>query len=1316
MNPMNPMRPHRAAVVHRTTPAESPTIPPFEELDALAASGTPSAAAAWWMTSQVVEHVFSTISRIDPRTGVPLPRPLTEILRDLRETTRAGSRPFPHDGLLHAAEFARASLEHLLDHHRHRIVRVHRQLPFHQLREIDHRSIAWLARQPGRNIREKLTGRTHALGVQRDASADTTENRLLRSFAKLFVQRAKNRLACVEAYDATPADKARIRRIEEFVHLCDDRLRRSGLADVPPLTKIQPNNVLLGDPHYSRIFRAWGWLRDEEEALRAAWATAVHRARIVLYWMVASHLAHTEQVVITEKLGRVRVGRGSEREPGVEWLTPAAQEPESSWHLNPTLEFFVLPSGRDDAAFRLRLSLENESIKVHIATLCGNGLLGETAGLALTFDVQAITGALQPRRGLGLLITTSAATSARGVDRGHADVAGLREFSTKMTRLILQRCRLGWRARNPGQVAPRLADDARMGLDIGQASLHASSGQPVPLSVAPWTLALALPKDTGDFEWLDGRANREFVVGAPGQSLWTTGDLLDIDEQADAGMLALASDRIFRNLASELDMPGDARLAYTVPDAVDDFSQRHLRNAVPASFHRPIPVWRSVAAATAWAQSSTGERGPRAGESVIVVDTEFSGVSLTVLTARHDEKLARTRPASHGLYWERKPPLPPDESLEMLGWPQVLHAYARHLTEPVLGAQTPDRQERIIDDLLRSGRVSALIGQGGSIFVQVVADDEENRGNVKPTQAVEFFDDPAVFDELVARWAENIDRAVNDTTRADPTLRKARLLLIGGPCAYPRFSGHGIGEPEAGQMRLVHPLTQWLHERTRITPLELAEGARECLLRLESKTLAWREWRPALSLEVIRDGYFSMLPLPGQGDAVDPFFGASVEFLVPQTLTLGGRHPWFLLPLMVGQQDQRPVAREARLESPAFPLAGDVCVQLTLSYQNGLENSYEIHAEPISQEPHDQASFRYLEAKWDMEAESAPAQTPQAPPRFELMPWSAKNIRNFSDAADAWCGRPARIHDDPFFSRFRRDVQECWSSGRSLATAPPIVRQAFPAFRQTLLQALDQAGTVDVHHVPRALEILTLLHEDAPERTVDQLLALDDEAEGSSDLYKQIARMMANLVGDGAGPRALLLDRLLQRLKKYTNFGTYHPKNPTLARHTMAAINQAAWRHPAFITALALHPQAVEKVLGQCRRSLQNLSRRIPHHLEGQDLAQQAHDRDKISKLFSAPFRDSCGILLALLRIESENPTVAALRGGSASASSLARATRQIDGRFAALDIRVDWRGIPGTALEVDQPSELHRMSKIAFELNHRFNKGAGTNLCRITR
>ena len=1326
------------------TAALPPPLPQFDELDALAASTTPTVEAAWWVSHQVPEHVFATIAHGDRRTGDPLPRPLTEILRDVRNATSKGSRPFPRDRLLVAAEFTADSLEHLLDRHRHRTVRIHEQLPFHQLREVDTRSMAWLARQPGRNIREKLSGRTHALGVKRDVSVDTTENRLLRSFAKLLVRRASTRLDNRDAYDGTTEDVERVRRLEECVRLCDERMRRSELAEVPTLTRLQPNNVLLSDPHYSRVFRAWKWLRDDEEALRQSWNDALQRTRVLLCWMVAAQLVTRERVVVAETLGRVLTGRGDEHQLGVEVL--GAETVGADWFLNPPLHFLVLPSGRNDAAFRIRLSLEGEFILAHVATLGGRGLLVEESVSALAFEVRPTSERLQPQRGIGIAID-GLETSLRGADRAFADLAGLTPLATQMARQILQRCNVNPNVERREHTAVVLADGARLGIELGTASLHVSAEQGLTLLSAPWALALDVQGEAGGVDWLEGRTDRELVLGAAGRSLRATGDVLDAGEQADAGMLALAADRLLGSLASELQVPTDARVAYAVPDAVDEFSQRSLRSAFGGSFHRPVPVWRSVAASMSWA-SAAGDRGPRAGESVVVVDTEFGGVSLTVLTARHDKTLEQAHPSSRGIYWERKPPLPPDEQLETLGWPHVLRAYARMLVERELSTLAPEFQERVVEDLLRSGKIGALVARGGSIFVQVPSSQRAT------PDVVEFFEDPAWFDGEVARWIGRLDRCVRN---ALSELGKARAVLIGGPCDYQRFQGTGrqtgrlklfneekgfgfihpdegsadvffhinsvqvpdgvvlrrdlavefdVGQgrkgPEAQRVTLVSPLAAWLRRRTVVTSQAIASGARECLLRLDTGSLTWREWLPELSLEVVRDGHFGELPLLERGTFVDPFLGDAVQFTVPEDLTLGRGHRWFSFPLLVGRQGRRPVAWEARLDSPAFPLDHDVRARLRLSYRYGLDNSYELSVEPASP---DDSPFARVEAKWVKGGEAATTALTREPLPLEYMPWEQRGTADFVDAT-----RSLHRLGDEKYARFLFAVtRACWSQGRSLSTAPASVQRVFPSFCRQLLDALP--AELSVHDIPRALEVLALLHEDAPPEVVGWLLQLDDVAGDERmpvnvgppvPLYRKTAAMLANLVGDGVGERATLLQRLLDRLRRHGQGDNF---DAALAGLTMRALGNAAWRHPAFIGALAAAPGGAALVIAQCRRSLQGLLHSIPVDVPSDE------QRQKVSRQYGTPFRDACELLLALMAVDPMAPVVAQLRTGSPSAHGLAKLVRQLDARLASLGATPHWR----VRLHVEVPPALHRMSPVVFVLNTYLAEGAGANLVQVT-
>ena len=1282
-----------------------PPLPQFDELDALAASTVPTVEAAWWISHQVPEHVFATIARGDRRTGDPLPRPLSEILRDIRNATSKGSRPFPCDRLLVAAEFAADSLEHLLDRHRHRAVRIHEQLPFHQLREVDTRSMAWLARQPGRNIREKLSGRTHALGVKRDVSVDTTENRLLRSFAKLLVRRAGSRLDHKDAYDRTTEDVERVRRLEECVRLCDERMRRSELAEVPTLTRLQPNNVLLRDPHYSRVFRAWKWLRDDEEALRQSWNDALQRTRVLLCWMVAAQLVTRERVVVAETLGRVLTGRGDEHHLGVEVL--GAETVGSDWFLNPPLHFLVLPSGHNDAAFRIRLSLEGEFILAHVASLGGRGLLVEESVSALAFEVRPTSERLQPQRGIGIAID-GLETSLRGADRAFADLAGLRPLATQMARQILQRCNVNPNVERREHAAVVLPDGARLGIELGTASLHVSGEQGLPLVSAPWALALDVPGGAGGVDWLEGRTDRELVLGAAGRSLRATGDVLDAGEQADAGMVALAAGRLLGSLASELQVSTDARVAYAVPDAVDEFSQRSLRSAFGGAFHRPFPVWRSVAAAMSWA-SEAGERGPRSGESVVVVDTEFDGVSLTVLTARYDKKLEQAHPSSRGIYWERKPPLPPDEQLETLGWPHVLRAYARMLVERELSTLAPEFQERVVEDLLRSGKIGALVARGGSIFVQVPSSQRAT------PDVVEFFEDPAWFDGEVARWIERLDRSVKD---ALSEFGKARAVLIGGPCDYQRFQGTGrqtgrlkavefdVGQgrkgPEAQRVTMVSPLAAWLRRSTVVTSQALASGARECLLRLDTGSLTWREWLPELSLEVVRDGHFGELPLLERGTFVDPFLGDAVQFTVPETLTLGRGHRWFSFPLLVGRQGRRPVPWEARLDSAAFPLDHDVRVRLRLFYRYGLDNSYELSVVPASP---DDAPFARVDAKWVRGGESSTATLTRAPLPLEHAAWDQAGTAKFLEAAQSL----HRLSDEKYANFLFAVTRACWSAGRSLSTAPADVKCVFPSFCKQLLDALP--AELIVHDIPRALEVLALLHEDAPPEVVGWLLQLDDEAGDKRvpgndgrrvPLYRKTAAMLANLVGDGVGERAKLLQRLLDRLRRHGEGDTFDAQ---LAGITMRALANAAWRHPDFIGSLAAASGGAELVIASCRRSLHALLGRIPVDVSSDE------QRQEVSRRYGTPFRDACELLLALMAVDPMDPVVAPLRTGSPSAHGLAKLVRQLDARLASLGATLHWR----VRLHVEVPPALHRMSPVVYVLNTYLAEGAGANLVQVT-
>ncbi|NCA70991.1 MAG: DUF2357 domain-containing protein [Sphingobacteriia bacterium] len=1340
--------------------ASPPELPALDALEALAASESPSLSASWWITHQVTEHVFSAIARTDPLTGNALPQPLTELLEGIETTTASGLRPFPDDRLFVAARFAADPFARLLDSHRHRIVRSHAQLPFHRLREVDTRSLAWLARQPGRNVREKLSGRTHALVVKRELTADTTENRLLCSFARLIVCRAGERLAHAQAYDVpTAADPDRIGALSESVHLYDERLRRSGLSDLPTLARIRPNNVLLGDPLYSRVYRAWKWLRDEEDGLQRAWPHALSRARSLLCWMVAARLSATARFAMMDNLGRVMTGRAERASVGIEIL--GTEDARAAWQPNPPLRFLVRPGGATDSVLQVRLGREGDCLLVRLASLESNGAVREASVREFKYEIESDPTRIAPKRGVAIAIHEPDG-AVRDHLRGYADLSGLRHLASQLVQQILKGCCLSQTAPQTARGSSfEITDTARIGVEFGSTALRVTDDRPEVSTVAAWTVALDLPGEAHSVEWLDGRADRRVAVGAAGRSIWSMGDVLDPDSDAHSGTLSLVARRLVQCLATERALPADARIAYTVADAIDEFSQRALRAAVGSCFTYAVPVWRSVAAAMAWGISpDLIDQGPKPGDSVVVVDTEYDAVTLTVLAARYDPGIEREIPESRGIYWERKPPIPPDEQLEMLGWMRVVQAYAQLLVARALPNEpSGSRRDRIAKDLVRVGAISDLIEHGGSLWTEVSSCSGEH-------DVLEIKHDPEWLDREIARWFAGLEKGVEAALRSlSPAHRSGFRLIVGGPSAHERlvpqdrmvgrikffhedkgwgflelgrieyirdakrcdFVPHrdgsrdvfvhisslrdgtgqrlisdqcveldvveGVKGQEARAVAPMSPLRRWRHKRTiAISPHKLSAGGRQCLGRLDAGCLAWKEWLPDLSLEVVRDGHYGEISLLKPDASVDPFFGAAMEIEVSETITLARGRKWYSLPLIVGRQERRPVAWEARIESPAFPLDRDLPVTLRLIYRYGMDSSYELVVEPKFPAI---APFGRLAARWIRAGESSRTQSHPRPSTIPAAPAPPADWDKFINAA----GSLERLGDDGFARFLSRMTENCWSQGRSVATAPPHVRIAFEPFRERLLRGL--LGPADsIQDVPRELEILARLHEDAPVEAIALILRLEEEAAEDIDSYKKAAALLGMIVGDGIGDRSAVLNRLLKRLERHSGFDSFAP---ALVSATMGALSRAAWRDPRFMASLAAIPGAQELLIGQCRRTFQNLLARVP-------IAIEDSEREKIAKMYAKPYCDACELLLAMLRLGEEYPATAMLRCGSALSDVIAKSVRQLDSRFCAGEIDPRWN----VRLTADLPAALHRMSPAAFVLNLYLAEGGGVNLIHV--
>lgn len=319
-----------------------PALPALDELEALAASHQLSLPGAYWITLETSAHVLNVVAHRDRHTGECLPQSLLGILERLDFCTVDSRRPYPCDPLFQAIELCVESLDSILQHSRSRIVREHVPQRIHALREVDTRSLSWIARLPGRSMREKLASKQRVLGVVRRGSPDTQENRAVCRVITALRDLIELREANADAYDVSESGEPRRQRLKEAMRICTTRFSQSALRDVSPSPAPLPNNVLISDRDYSRVWRAWQRLRSYGDHVEAIWGECEKRFQAALFWVVAARLHAISQSPCPDEV--VRIGDGYlSNSLGLAALTDQSAEP--AWQER-TVQFVVLPRGR----------------------------------------------------------------------------------------------------------------------------------------------------------------------------------------------------------------------------------------------------------------------------------------------------------------------------------------------------------------------------------------------------------------------------------------------------------------------------------------------------------------------------------------------------------------------------------------------------------------------------------------------------------------------------------------------------------------------------------------------------------------------------------------------------------------------------------------------------------------------------------------------------------------------------------------------------------------------------------------------------------
>ncbi|GAA8960796.1 DUF2357 domain-containing protein [Helicobacter pylori] len=158
------------------------------------------------------------------------------------------------DDLYFLCKFVEPALKAIFSNLNTNICREHLKMPLEKAREFDAKCALYLAKRPGRSLKEKLCD-NKVLSVKRYVNANMHKNRFLKRFIKELLR--------IIHWHEREFQQV----FEELIFSITSFLKSKVAQQIDEKQAIMPNNLLHCDKHYKRIFKAHDWLYNDVGSL-----------------------------------------------------------------------------------------------------------------------------------------------------------------------------------------------------------------------------------------------------------------------------------------------------------------------------------------------------------------------------------------------------------------------------------------------------------------------------------------------------------------------------------------------------------------------------------------------------------------------------------------------------------------------------------------------------------------------------------------------------------------------------------------------------------------------------------------------------------------------------------------------------------------------------------------------------------------------------------------------------------------------------------------------------------------------------------------
>lgn len=1260
-----------------------PNIPELDQLERLASSEKPSLEGAWAHTIQLVDHLYHSFSSRDPVNNEVLFEKWTALfeLIDKLELQTA-ERPIPYDTLHQLFDYSSKAIEKISQNPSKKMVKETAMVSPNRLKSPRVKTMNWIAKQPGRNIREKLAGKNRVLTEQNVFSIQTKENavfvKVLRTFLAEFRNRLENGINTM-LFDVQARDNQLFDEMENFVKRAPILLRQE-LGEVQPIPVTQPNNMLISDQYYSVIWRAYQVLNSRQNIVRSSWNHALERYVFSTFIQLAGRLCQYDDLMIEDRLGKIIDSEGLlkmesyedgevtrfrffrrpmekgtivmvNRDQGYGFIQ-TARHPKIYFHQSifeegifenlrsrDTLYVEAEQSNRGMNAVAcsvqqrrhsLSLSCHSTSIELKLEQWERGTEEGEySPAVSDTWRYQfqsRLDDAPEMNRGIPMTISgysTGQDGSILSVNT-FADMTGMNSF---IEQLLI-------RLNREFSLTPRA-------VPIDEQMVITCTGIDFTKTI-PMVMVNDEPSEGVPFAMVRYTKNQEAVLSPPNpihlyplnHRIYSLDQAFLPKEGENHGIMQSYS-MLMAMLREKVPVPLQTPFIYLVPDNIDEFAQKDVKKAISIQFPASFPIWRSVAgalAAESFIQSAKAD-------TILVIDTHGHEASAV--------KLIRKKHQGES-FFQHYPPFEATAKSTEVTLEGYLLDYVSFYEQKYNFSFSPEQLKHllnsgILEKVLLSEKDCLVIPDFGGTPIDLIYDGD-------------------VAVQAQTRWLTKFSMYIH---QLQELLREERVAKID----YIVVLGDHLFD--------FRQLQSLVNERFKVNHCSILSSGEalaavvneEVNEKLAEGIPLWFEYLPDLSLEVVKNGHYSKLQLI-KDEAIGNTMGMGKVFEVGEHLMLPSGLRTYRFPLIRGGSANAEL--DAIIKDASFPLRRDTEVKLSIEYKYGYENSYRLFIKPV----HGNSGFKQIEAEWveetgmDLHKKSHLEIPSSLMADVDLMK-EVEKMSAFMESTEKVISQrlPREFADKVTIERAHRIFHSTIYYLRRLVVQNHPLAAAFierfynrPLFSYCLEIDRYIAGHLYETH-KREVQYLKNdiwrylcsfgehVHEDVWDYVMGNLERLDDKI-GMALLYQN-------------SDNEKLLTFLENRIKK----------NPLAV---IRSLRDTLWRDPDLLMNIYRHnPGMIEAMYQEIYSGIERLYRR----------------RAILKPMI---FRDYCEVLLAILALR-DKPEFKMLKIGSKEMIKLAKYVREVD----AQSYEVHQQPLRSfLQFDLRKPDDLWKMSDLAFVVN----------------